>query len=154
MEWDVSWECLAEPGGWVSPTRCPVGNRFILASLFYPVESGLGGKLLIASGGRAMFFHSPFESLQFITIAAYSSQDRRNWLLAKCLMKGTEELFFPPFPSYAPVSVCSLLTLFLLLFLYVADACCRNFPLELSLRARCEKQNRECPPHAFLFVLP
>lgn len=50
----------------------------VSSSLFYPVESGLGAKLLIASEGWAMFFHSPFESLQLITIAAYCFQGRRN----------------------------------------------------------------------------
>lgn len=79
----------------------------VSSSLFYPVESGLGAKLLIASEGWAMFFHSPFESLQLITIAAYCSQGHRNWLLAKCLMKGTKKPFFFPLSLHMLQSVAA-----------------------------------------------
>lgn len=53
------------------------------------------------------------------------------WLTAPIAELPQNSASFSPFPSCASVSLCSLLLLFLLLFLYIAGIC-HNFPLELS----------------------
>lgn len=134
---DVQGESLAERRGWLrrSPVLCPPGSLFIVVLLFDLVESRPRAKLLIASGERATCFRLHFQSLQPIT--SYLD-DAKNQLLEKYLMRSTNKPLFFHFPSRAPVSLRSLLILFLLLFLYIAD-CCHNFPLELSLHAPYEK---------------
>lgn len=116
------WQSWEDDSG-VVQCSVPWGVFSIFALLFDLPESGPRAKLLIESGEWATFFHLHFQSLQPIT--SYRD-DAKNQLLEKCLMRGTNEplfsLFFP-FPSHSPAILCSLLILFLLLFLYMAGTC-------------------------------
>lgn len=149
------WESLAELRGWLRsrPTLCPMGSLSIFALLFDLPESGPRAKLLIESGEWATFFHLHFQSLQPIT--SYQD-DAKNQLLEKCLMRGTNEPLFSlflPFPSHVPVSLCSLLILFLLLFLYVAGTCCLIFLLSClcMLLVKNKTEWRKPSPCLFFF---